>query len=379
MVRTRGRLTIYGGPGDGLEGDRPDGDALVAALPQAVLVIDADGRVVSANAGAEVMLNASAIALRQRALGLVLTLSEACLAGLRGDAAFAAFDCLVGTHCGRLCVDLHAVPLADHAGWRLLVLTSRGATDALGARLDRHDGRRSAVGAAAMLAHEIKNPLAGIRGAAQLLEARAGDDDRILTKLIRDEVDRVAALIDRMEAFTDRRPVERRAENIYAVLEHARRVAQAGYGDRIDIDDAYDPSLPPVLVNRDQLVQVLLNLLKNAAEAVESGRRGRVQLATRYRHGVSIATAHGRQTLPIELSVIDDGPGPPPDVAEHLFEPFVTSKSGGGVGGGGRGLGLALVDKLVRDNGGIVQFAREEQPPRTIFRILLPRAQEIAL
>jgi two-component system, NtrC family, nitrogen regulation sensor histidine kinase GlnL len=221
-----------------------------------------------------------------------------------------------------------------------------------------------------MLAHEIKNPLSGIRGAAQLLDKAVGADGNALTKLIRDEVDRIATLIDRMEAFTDGRPLIGRPENIYSILDHVRALAESGFGDKIDIRVSYDPSLPSVLVDRDSMIQIVLNLLKNAAEAVPSGKRGVVTLSTGYRHGVSIPGEGGqRLSVPIELCVIDDGPGPPPEIAEHLFEPFVSSKSSG------RGLGLALVDKLVRDNGGIIQFAREGQPARTVFRLLLPRAQ----
>ena len=221
-----------------------------------------------------------------------------------------------------------------------------------------------------MLAHEIKNPLSGIRGAAQLLDKAVGEDGNALTKLIRDEVDRIATLIDRMEAFTDDRPLARKAENIYAIIDHVRALAESGFGERIDIRDAFDPSLPPVLVDRDSMIQIILNLLKNAAEAVPSGKRGIVTLTTGYRHGVAVPGEGGRRlSVPIELCIIDDGPGPPSEIADHLFEPFVSSKSSG------RGLGLALVDKLVRDNGGIIQFAREGTPERTVFRILLPRAK----
>jgi len=249
----------------------------------------------------------------------------------------------------------------------VLTLTGGAASQTKGQRLDRRERSRSAIGAAAMLAHEIKNPMAGIRGAAQLLDAHISSDAQALTALIRDEVDRVTALIDRMEAFTDDRKLERRSENIYAILEHARAVALAGFGERITIDDAYDPSLPPVLVHRDSLVQVILNLLRNAAEAVPQGRLGAVTIATRYSPGVSVSVGAARHALPVEVAIIDDGPGPPEAVIDHLFEPFVSSKASG------RGLGLALVDKLIRDNGGMVQFSRENG--RSVFRILLPRAQ----
>lgn len=364
MALARSRLTVVG---------TPSADALVAALPTALLVLDGEGCIASVNAAAEMLLNASAAHLLHKPLGIVLRIPSACHAGLREEAVFAAYDCELETARGiRLRTDLHATPLPDHAGWRLITLHSATAAQSMGQQFDRRDRSRSAIGAAAMLAHEIKNPLSGIRGAAQLLDSQVGESGENLTRLIRDEVDRVTALIDRMEAFTDSRPVERTAQNIYAILEHARAVAAAGFGDRIDIHDAYDPSLPPVFVHRDSLVQVLLNLIKNAAEAVPEGQRGTVTLTTRYRHGVSVASSAAsggeRRPLPIEVGIVDDGPGPDAEIVDHLFEPFVSSKSSG------RGLGLALVDKLVRDNGGIIQFSRDGTPPRSVFRILLPRA-----
>ncbi len=351
-------------------GDTPTAEMLVAALPSALFVIDNEGCIASVNAASEMLLNASASHLRHKPLGIVLRLPHACHEGLRQEAVFASYDCKIGRPgASPIRVDFHVAPLPDHPGWRLVSLNSGAAAQAMGQGLDRRDASRSAIGAAAMLAHEIKNPLAGIRGAAQLLDAHVESDGHAMTRLIRDEVDRVTALIDRMEAFTDARKVERHPQNIYAILEHARAVAVAGFGDRLDIHDAYDPSLPMVMVNRDSIVQILLNLLKNAAEAVPPGARGSVLLTTRYRHGVSVAAGEGRRSLPIELSVSDDGPGPADEIVDHLFEPFVSSKSSG------RGLGLALVDKLVRDNGGIVQFAREGHPPRSVFRLLLERAE----
>lgn len=357
MARARGGLTVAPGA--------PGAEALIAALPVALVVIDRDGCIAAVNAAAEMFLNASASALLHKPFGMVLRLSEVCREGLRNESEFAAFDCLVEhPRGGRARVDFHATSLADFPGWRLVSIHSAAAAQAIG---ERRQSGRAAIGAAAMLAHEIKNPLAGIRGAAQLLDAAANDETRRMTRLIRDEVDRVAALIDRMEQFTDDRPLVRQPENIYAILDHARRVATNGFAAQIEFRDAFDPSLPPVLVHRDSLVQILLNLIKNASEAAGTG--GTVLLTTRYRHGVAVAVGAGRKlSLPIELCVVDDGPGPPPEIAEHLFEPFVSSKASG------RGLGLALVDKLVRDNGGIIQFAREGVPERTVFRLLLPRA-----
>lgn len=359
MAVARGRLTP----------DRPTGEALIAALPSAVVVLDDSGRIDSINAAAEVMLNASSQHLRHKPLGVVLQLPPACVAGLKNELEFSAYDCRIATSRGMtLDVDVHAAPLGGHAAWRVLTLHPSAGSQGRSRRLDRRETGRSAYGAAAMLAHEIKNPLSGIRGAAQLLDAHTDSKGADLTQLIRDEVDRVVGLIDRMEQFTDRRPLECRAENIYPILDHARAVFASGHGDRAHVVDAFDPSLPPVLVNRDALIQILLNVLKNAAEAVPEGERGTITLATAYRPGVSIATPEGRRSLPIELSIADDGPGPSDEIVDYLFEPFVSSKASG------RGLGLALVDKLVRDQGGIVQFSRERDPARSVFRLLLPRA-----
>jgi two-component system nitrogen regulation sensor histidine kinase GlnL len=219
-----------------------------------------------------------------------------------------------------------------------------------------------------MLAHEIKNPLSSIRGAAQLIADGADATD--LTQLMIAEVDRVAALIDHMEDFTDTRPREVQALNIYPLLAHARHVALAGFARGVTIEERYDPSLPQALGNRDALLQVIINLLKNAAAALGPIGERRIVLATAYRHGITVASGRDRArvALPIEICVMDTGPGAPDDIAEHLFDPFVSSRPEG------KGLGLALVDKLIRDMGGIVQYAREGQPHMTVFRILLPRA-----
>jgi two-component system nitrogen regulation sensor histidine kinase GlnL len=197
-----------------------------------------------------------------------------------------------------------------------------------------------------------------------------------MTKLIRDEVDRIAGLIDQMQGFTDTRAQARTAENIYPILDHVRALAASGFAKGLTIRDSYDPSLPNVLLYKDALIQVLINLLKNASEAIDS-ETGKITITTAYRHGVIVRTHEGlqRAPLPIEISIIDNGPGPPPEVAESLFELFVTSKFVTSKSSG-RGLGLALADKLVRDMGGMLQFAREGTPPKTIFRILLQRAGE---
>ena len=330
----------------------PDHSAVFASLPVAALLVDPEGRISQANAACEQLLNRSERTMLRQPVGAVIAMP----APYPPDEGFALFDGEFETSRGtRFRADFVAAPVADHPGWQTITLHS-----AVARRIGHPGSARAATGAAAMLAHEIKNPLSGIRGAAQLL---AGDP--ALTALITTEVDRIAALIDRMEDFTDSRPLALEAENVHPLIDHVRRLAVAGFASGLTVDERFDPSLPPAMLHHDAFVQVLLNLVRNAAEA----GAGRITLTSAYRPGVSVASTSGRrQPLPIEVCVIDDGPGVPDDLIDHLFEPFVSGKPEG------RGLGLALVEKLVSQLGGMVQHAREGE--RTVFRVLLARASE---
>jgi two-component system nitrogen regulation sensor histidine kinase GlnL len=233
-------------------------------------------------------------------------------------------------------------------------------------QLTHRQAARPVTGLASVLAHEIKNPLSGIRGAAQLLEPALSPDDKALARLIIDETTRIRNLVDRMEVFGDERPLEKTPVNIHAVLDHVKRLAASGFASHLRIAEDYDPSLPPIPGNRDKLVQALLNLVKNAAEALDGVDGGRIILRTGFRPGVrlSVPGSTTRVSLPFMIEVEDNGAGIREDVREHLFDPFVTTKHSG------TGLGLSLVAKIIGDHGGIVEC--ETHAKRTIFRVLLP-------
>ena len=261
--------------------------------------------------------------------------------------------------------NLQLAPVDDAGQTLLMLVAPREVAGRLGRAQAIKAAAKSATGMAAMLAHEIKNPLAGIAGAAQLLSMGLKPADRELTDLIVAETRRIVALLDQVEQFGDQRPPKRAAVNIHDVLERARRSAVVGFAAHMSLRDEYDPSLPLVWADGDQLLQVFLNLLKNASEANKDG--GAIRLHTFYDTSLRVRRADGTQSrLPLQIEVIDDGPGLPPSIAADVFEPFVSGRENG------TGLGLALVSKLISDAGGWISV--DSIPGRTVFRISLPLA-----
>ena len=346
-----------------------DSDGILAVLPNPVLLVGSTGAIQFVNPAGEQFFAAGASHLTQRRISDLVPYNSPLLSLLQqvvgDDMTRSEYAVDLGTpKTGPRLANVSISPVPDAPGAAVIVIQEAGIASKMDRQLAHRGAARMVTGMAAVLAHEIKNPLSGIRGAAQLLEPNVETSDHTLTRLIQDEVDRICALVDRMEMFSDK-PIEREAVNIHQVLERVRKVAENGFARTVSVEEAYDPSLPPVFGNFDQLVQVFLNLIKNAAEAVPD-EGGEVKLTTAFRHGVRLAIpgSNSQLRLPLEVAITDNGPGVPEDLKAHLFDPFVTTKRTG------TGMGLALVAKIIRDHGGIVEC--ESSPRRTTFRVMLP-------
>jgi two-component system nitrogen regulation sensor histidine kinase GlnL len=341
-------------------------------LGTAIIVLDPELRVVHANPAAEHLLELAAKQLRGQRLADLFTGAEAFETKLRQAIASNRGFWDRSLDLGRrgsppLHVSCLATPSEAEGGRLILELRS---TDQY-LRIEREE--RELTQAVAnrelirSLAHEIKNPLGGLRGSAQLLERELDRADlREYTQVIIKEADRLQLLMDRL--LTPHRPPHLGPVNIHEVCERARSLILAEFPEGVRITRDYDTSLPEIEGDREQLIQAVLNVVRNAAQAVLGARRraadppGEITLRTRAARSVTIARR--RHRLALELQVIDSGPGIPPGLQERMFHPLVSGREGG------TGLGLTLAQTYVQHHEGSIEC--ESRPGRTTFRLLLP-------
>jgi len=348
-------------------------DAILDALATAIFVVDPANTIIHVNIATEHFLQGGAEYLKGKPLVHWLPLNNPLFSLIeqvrqKGLVVSEYGVTLESPRIGQHFVNVQAIPLAESPLFVIISLQHRSIADKIDRQLNHRGAARSVTAMASMLAHEVKNPLSGIRGAAQLLEQNSTPEDRNLTTLIREEADRICHLVDRMEVFSDAGPLKSDAVNIHQVLDRVMQLAKNGFGKHLRYVTIFDPSLPPVLGHRDQLVQVFLNLVKNAVEAAPKNG-GEIILETSYQQGVRFAVmgSESRMHLPLRISVKDNGDGIPEDIKSFLFDPFVTSKPQGS------GLGLALVAKTISDHGGVIEC--DSKPKHTEFRVMLPMAE----
>ena len=343
-----------------------------SSLPVPAILIDENDCIGDLNPAAEGFMNNSAKWLTGQPLwdrlAVDAPLEESFLRAREFGTPLFVNDVDVGTGSRPpLVCNLQIAPLSGRPGWMIMLISPRELAGRMTQSHSVKSAAKSAIGMAEMLAHEIKNPLAGIAGAAQLVSMNLGPEDLEFTDLIVAETRRIVKLLEQVEQFGNLSAPERREVNIHDVLDRARRSSLLGFGAHMKIVEDYDPSLPMALGDPDQLLQVVLNLIKNASEAGNATDGGTIRLHTFYEHSFRLRRADGSgQTLPLQVEIIDDGPGLPPDIKGDIFDPFVSGRENG------TGLGLALVSKIISDHDGWISV--DSVPGRTVFRISLPRA-----
>ena len=348
---------------------------ILASLPNPVFLLDGADRFVFLNHAAEMFFDSSATMLTGSELSQQIPADSslmALLARARSQMASVADQGieLASPRIGMKLLNVQIAPFGDrsaHEGRMLVTFQERALAERLRGQSLFHGAARSISAMAALLAHEVKNPLAGIKGAAQLLQADLSPENQEFARMIVEETNRVTALLDRMEGIAGGGQVTLSPVNIHEVLDHCLRIASASCGAHMTVKRYYDPSLPPVDGHRDLLIQAFLNMIKNAFEATEN--KSELTIVTSYSRGRRLSGAcAGRLHVPIQVEVIDNGPGITPELRDNIFDPFVSGKPGGS------GLGLALVASVVADHGGLVEV--DSAPGRTVFRINFPSADQ---
>ncbi|QUL38690.1 nitrogen regulation protein NR(II) [Erythrobacter sp. JK5] len=360
-----GEAEGQGADTDCAQGGRPDAAAQVGGLIFAVLLVDPELRIVEANHAAENLFGTSAKRfVGQMLIDTIGTVGNRVAERLADpEAALVARDQVIAAGGTEKRVNLTVSPVSGYPGWRVVTLSEIAHEENA-----RDDSGESSLGAPTILAHEIKNPLAAIRGAGQLVARKLPHGDKKLARMITDEVDRIARLIDRMQQLGSTRAEPLIPCNPHEAIRSAIATVRAAGAEGVTIREEFDPSLPPVMANRDALEQVLINLVSNARDAAMGDARPEIVVQTRFVSGLAFSAIRlGRMVrLPIEITVSDNGAGIDAAMREHVFEPFVSSKKSG------QGLGLALVRKLVRDMNGSVSHERDSRAGLTHFRLHLP-------
>lgn len=342
-----------------------------ASLPVPAFLIDPDDRISDINSAGEGFMNASAKSVVGMPvwdqIAIDAPIEEAFERARSNGTPLFVNDIDVGSgNRAPLQCALQIAPLQGHPGTMILMISPRELAGRMTQSHSVKSAAQSAIGMAEMLAHEIKNPLAGITGAAQLVSMNLPPEDLEMTDLIVEECRRIVKLLEQVEQFGNLSPPERCAVNLHDVLDRARRSALLGFGAHMNIIEDYDPSLPLAYGDPDQLLQVVLNLLKNASEAADP-KGGTIRLRSYFEHSFRLRRADGSgKLLPLQIEIIDDGPGLPDKIRNDIFDPFVSGRHNG------TGLGLALVSKIISDHDGWISVT--SVPGRTVFRLSLSRA-----
>ena len=348
-------------------GDAPTAETQIANMLSAVLLTDRELSIREANPAAEELLMQSRGRLRGMAIATACGIADHVIERLaREDARIVARGVTIMPAGKARTVDLTVSPITHMHGWRIVTLLEVGQD-----HMREGDRGNMALQGPAILAHEIKNPLAAIKGASQLLAKRAGRDNAQFIAIITDQVEQIAGLVDRMQALGRGYAEPTAPINPHPFIRRAVATIKTSTNATFAIDEQFDPSIPEMEASPESILQILTNLLANAADAVGTNPQGLIIVRTRYVSGLAVKPENGADVkpLPIEIAICDNGGGIDAQIIDTLFEPFVTTRKEG------QGLGLPLVRKLMHDMGGRITHLRDDVTGMTEFRLHLPTAR----